>query len=248
MGEFICEAGENLEIWRVKLDEITEQNVNARTMPPETLERLAENIKKEGRLESLPFCVKRGENKFELLSGHHRTRAARMAEIEEMLVIADTRDLNRSQVVAKQLAHNSITGRDDRELLRTLYAEMADVNDLLESYIRPEDLQFENKEKPLDLTDVSLDLPWKTMSLVFLTEGMEKFDDVCAAISTDTDTVGVVSIDLFERFQKALTEVGKIEDIRLIGAIFARMLEIIEEFVKREEEKKKESPPQGFEP
>lgn len=232
MSEFVCNAGENLEIWKVQLDDIVEQDVNARTMPPETLERLAENIKKEGRLESLPFCVKRDNGKFELMSGHHRTRAARMAEIDIMYVLADTRNLSRSQVVAKQLAHNSITGSDDKELLKTLYSEIQSVDDLLESYIRSEDLELEKKNKPLDLTDISLDLPWRTMTFVFLTEGMERFDDICETIPNNCDTLGVVSMELFERFRQAIEDLGKVEDIKLCGAVLNRMIEITEQYIK----------------
>jgi hypothetical protein len=38
-------------------------------MAPEMFERLTENSKSEGRLESLPFAVARPNGKFELVSG-----------------------------------------------------------------------------------------------------------------------------------------------------------------------------------
>ena len=108
--EFKLALGENLEIWYTHIDNIYEQDRNAQVMPPEMLEALSKNIAKEKRLESLPFVVKRmkGENVvFELISGHHRVRASRMAGVNYIYVLADTRDLNRSKIVAKQIAHNS---------------------------------------------------------------------------------------------------------------------------------------------
>ena len=70
----------------------------------EMLEALSKNIAKEKRLESLPFVVKRikGESVvFELISGHHRVRASRMAGVNYIYVLADTRDLNRSKTEVK---------------------------------------------------------------------------------------------------------------------------------------------------
>ena len=89
---------------------------------------LADTIRKEQRLESLPLTVKR-KNFFEVMSGHHRTRAVRMAGLTELYVLADTRNLTRSQVVAKQIAHNRIAGSDDRETLATLFKEISRIDD-----------------------------------------------------------------------------------------------------------------------
>lgn len=110
MAEFIAHAGDNLELWRCHIDEIREQDRNARTMAPEMMERLSLTIKREKRLESIPFTVKR-DGWFELISGHHRVRGCRAAGVETIIVLADTRDLDRSQIVAKQLAHNAIDAK-----------------------------------------------------------------------------------------------------------------------------------------
>lgn len=109
MAEFVAEVGRNLALYKVSVDEIREQDLNARVMPPEMMERLAETVKTEGRLEQLPFTVLR-KGYFELVSGHHRVRAARAAGLVEIFVLADTRDLSKSKVRAKQIAHNRISG------------------------------------------------------------------------------------------------------------------------------------------
>ena len=85
----LAEAGDNLEIWRVPYTAIREQDLNARVMPPEMLERLTETIRRENRLESLPFGVLR-EKHIELISGHHRLRAAVSAGVTEIVMLVDT--------------------------------------------------------------------------------------------------------------------------------------------------------------
>ena len=57
--EKVADLGQNLELWRVHIDEIKEQAKNARVMDPRTFDRLAANIGHGGRLEQLPFCALR---------------------------------------------------------------------------------------------------------------------------------------------------------------------------------------------
>src|SRR3990167_3081838 len=109
--EVLAVLGNGMEVWRVGVDDLQEQDKNARTMSPQAFQRLVANIKNGDRLESLPFCVLRPNGDIEIVSGHHRTRAARAAGLNEVPVLIDTTTtLTRSQIVAKQLAHNSISG------------------------------------------------------------------------------------------------------------------------------------------
>lgn len=238
MSEKIITVGENLELWRAALSEIREQDVNANVMPPEMFERLAENIKKEGRLESVPFTVLR-DGFFELISGHHRVRAARAAGLKDIIVLADTRPLSRSQVVAKQLAHNSIDGKDDPEILKQLFAEIDRVEDIIESYINPEDILGLDDKTPYDLDNVQVDFPWRVVTFSFLPNNLAKLEDLVAAVPKDSDLVGVAPFELFERFRNALIEIGRTENIKMVGAIVLRMCELVEAYLKKETKKKK---------
>ena len=91
--EKLAELGHNLELWRVHIDELHEQEKNARVMDPRTFDRLTANISKGGRLEQLPFCALRA-GEIEVVSGHHRIRAARAAELMEVFVLVDTSGLS----------------------------------------------------------------------------------------------------------------------------------------------------------
>ena len=240
MGKLLAQVGENLELWEVELDEIREQEVNANTMPPEMFDRLVTNIKKEGRLESLPFTCKR-EGYFELISGHHRTRAARSAELGKIRILADTRNLSRDQVIAKQLAHNSIDGKDDMETLKQLYGEMNDIDSILESYIDPNELFADGEKVPYDMSNVAVDLPWATINLTFLPEHLEKFESLIKNINPDSQLVGVVDKELFQRFREAVIEVGKIDNIKMTGAVVARMIEIAELYIRENQPEDEEN-------
>src|SRR2546427_679740 len=101
--ERILELGNGLELWKVHASTLREQDVNARSMPKAMFERLSQTIARDKRLESLPLCAKT-ESDFEIISGHHRTRAATAAGLSELFVLVDVTGLSRSQIAAKQLA------------------------------------------------------------------------------------------------------------------------------------------------
>ena len=131
--ETVADMGSGLVIAKVKLTDFREQDINARIMKTEMQKQLTDNIKKRGQLESLPFCALI-DGKIEIISGHHRIRSAKDSGVlTELFVILDTTGLRRSQVAAKQLAHNAISGFDDQSTLKEIAKMIDDVDDMLES-------------------------------------------------------------------------------------------------------------------
>lgn len=129
------QLGEGLELWQVKIDDLKEQDLNARAMPGPMFQRLAETIKRDSRLESLPFCALTSKG-IEIVSGHHRVRASRAAGIRDIWAIVDITGLSTSQIKAKQLAHNSISGVDDPAMLAQILAQIEGISEIQESLSR----------------------------------------------------------------------------------------------------------------
>lgn len=82
--EVIYDMGSGLVIAKVPLDKVKEQDINARIMKNEMQDQLTANIKKRGQLESLPLFVL-VDGKLEIISGHHRVKSARAAEMKEII-------------------------------------------------------------------------------------------------------------------------------------------------------------------
>lgn len=229
MAERLSSAGENIALYRCHVDEIREQDINARVMPPEMFDRLTENIKRENRLESLPFAIKRPKF-FELVSGHHRLRAARAAGMTEIFLLVDEReDLSNSAVRAKQLAHNRIAGKDDDEILQRIFAEIESVDDLLESGFSEADFDDLKQLEAAKVMDVAALIDWRTLNLMFLPETVDNLDaitKIVPKVDKKAESIGVVSLEVFDRFKTACIELGRTEDIRSMGAIVSMMAEI----------------------
>jgi len=217
----------------VHIDELREQEKNARVMDPRTFDRLTANIARGGgRLEQLPFCALR-DGVVELVSGHHRIRAARAAQAMEVFVLVDTSGLTRSEVVAKQLAHNAIAGSDDPSMLRELFAEILTVEDMIESHIDPTLLDVPDAQP---LTDIKALIDWHLVSLLFLPASLEDFQAVADMLSGQEKLVGLCDVEMLPKFREAVKRTSATYDIRALGSVVSKMCDIVLEKLAEEEE------------
>lgn len=237
-AERLCAAGDNLEIWQVHYTHVREQDLNARVMPPEMLERLTENIRNEQRMESLPLGVLR-DGYIELISGHHRVRAAVAAEVFEFPMLVDTRDLTASAVKAKQLAHNAIAGADDLDMLAQIVSQIDTIEHRLEAFVDlGEDMQRALDESARILTEEVV-IKWPVLAIAFLPLQMERLEAVAERLAQqvpkDAGTVWLLPEEAAQRFSDTMNRLGRAQDIRTVGNIIGRMTEIVDEELDRAE-------------
>ena len=163
-----------LELWKVSLDELREQDLNARVMSDAMFRRLTETIERDERLEALPFCAVTDRG-IEIVSGHHRMRAARSAGMKETWALVDVSGLTQSQIKAKQLAHNAISGVDDPSMLQQIYAQLTTIEDIREAFVFEADFDKLNKaSEGVGIAEVQVDFDIRTVFLMFLPTYYEK--------------------------------------------------------------------------
>jgi len=155
-----------LELWKVNVAVLQEQSLNARSMPSDMFLQLTDNIKRRGSLESFPLAALT-QNGLEIVSGHHRVRAARKAEVLEIWVIVDTTMMSPDALRAKQLAHNRINGVDNDTLVRQIFDLIKDVDAKIESFVEP---KINNKDVNVELStkDLEVEFDVRVASIVFL--------------------------------------------------------------------------------
>jgi hypothetical protein len=240
--ELLIKLEEGFEIWRISPLLLKEQDKNARVQSSGTFKSLVRNVTKRKALESLPYVAKVGED-FWIMSGHHRVRAAITAKLETIVVLVDTAPLTRSEIRAKQIAHNAINGTDDPAVLLQLLDEIEDVQALLESAVSRDTLN--KMAKPVVVPDVAVDYDFKVITFAFLPSHIRKLDAVCDALK-GSDKVLTAELESHKAMAKALKALGKADDIRSMGAIVYRMVEIIMQYVdqkKGAEEEQSVKPP-----
>jgi 7-cyano-7-deazaguanine synthase in queuosine biosynthesis len=229
--KIIAELGQGLCVALCQIGELREQTQNARVMEKEMFNTLVRNIKNRKALESLPFCAEvegdHGKTHYEVVSGHHRVRAARAAGMSELYVLLDRSGLKRSQIRAKQLAHNSIAGQDDEVILAELFSQITDANDRLESFIQQDALKW--KGEPL--LETELPVQAETVTFAFFPRDLQAFKDSLFALEAKLavcDELYCVNSDMIGLFKAAVDKAVADTKIKspgvAIGALCERIL------------------------
>lgn len=228
--EQIAEMGSGLIIARVPAESIREQDINARIMKNEMQRQLTDNIKKRGQLESLPFCALTEEGtRIEIISGHHRIRSGKDAGMKEFFVILDISGLNRSKIVAKQIAHNAISGFDDQSTLKELAKLLEDVDDMIESYAGKEILAEPEAELEKYLSP-TVEFDWKNITFTFLPHQIADMQKLIEALDgTKPDVLGIADIEQHKPFLETLTRYQQFANVKNTGAAIHAMIKCTEQ-------------------
>ena len=223
-GSIIYDMGFGLVIAKVQIEKVKEQDINARVMKNEMQDQLTANIVKRGQMESLPFLVLKDE-KLEIVSGHHRIKSARAAGLKEIIVIVDISGLTRSQIAAKQLAHNAISGFDDDSTLREIVKMITDVDDMIESFVG-KDIMEEPLEQYEKMLSPTIQFDFKNITISFLPHQIQDMDVLIKNLeATAPEIVGVASYEQCKDFVETLGKYQKFTDIRNVGAAIHFMVQ-----------------------
>lgn len=222
------QIGPELFVRMVDVSALKEQDINAQVMEERHFDRLTENIKIRGALESLPYCHQpSGEGPVSIISGHHRSRAARTAGLGKIPVIVDTRDMDRSQVTAKQIAHNELHGQTDATVLQQLLLMIDSADDLLMTGLDEATLPTIEPDDT-SLLVPSADFDFRMMTLMFLPSHLPSIMEAVKMIDTKTEVLGVANRDQFAEFSKAVIDYGKVRNVKNLATTVGVLIDLAE--------------------
>lgn len=224
--EKIVDVGPGLALYWADPDELREQDINPQVMPPTMFGQLVANVGKRGLLESVPFCaVPAGKEAPEIVSGHKRVRAAREARLQRVVILLDTSGLTRSEVAAKVIAHNNISGHSDRQVMAELAQEIEDIEARLEAFLPPELDTL--KLEPMDpLLSPTVTFDWKTVTFAFLPHQLDDLQALIAAMPGAQDLVAVADVAQFDAFAEALAQFSRFRDVKSANQALALMVRL----------------------
>src|SRR6266542_5394090 len=223
--EKVLDLGNGLELWKIPPSALREQDVNARSMPKAMFERLSQTIARDKRLESLPLCAKT-ESGLEIVSGHHRVRAATAAGISELFVLVDVTGLNRSQIAAKQLAHNAIEGQDNEQLLAEVYRQIEDAESKLEAFV---DQKLDVEVPRIKIEGLDVEIDFKTVLLIFLPRVKERLDRALEYLRSSgqrLDGVYITADSDYAPLERAVRKINEEYDVRVVADIIGKMADL----------------------
>jgi len=220
-------------IW-LSVDDVREQDINAQSMSKAMFDQLVDNIKNTGAPESLPLLVK-VDGGIEIISGHHRTRAIRAAG-QKMFLALMYESLDRARIHSKQLAHNSINGTSDPEIVQRIWERITDVQARFEAFIDP---RMFDSLKPISFKPVDVDMQAtaKTVLIVFLPTQLQDFDAALDAImpKSDVDKVYLANRETYEGWRAALLKTRTHLEIVNAPTALAEMARLVIEYLESQE-------------
>lgn len=174
---------------------------NARYMKHEEFNRLVENVRRDGKLTSVPFCCKEGGD-YLCLSGNHRTRAAIEAGLSEIVCLVTDDPLTEQQKIAIQLSHNAISGQDDPATLKSLYEKILDTD--LKKYSGLDDKTLELLDK-FDAFSISeANLKFQVLTMVFLPDDLVAAERIIGEALERSKTADEIWLARFAEYDKWL--------------------------------------------
>ena len=213
---------EGLKLVYVAVDDVHEQDINAQAMSKAAFDQLVSNIQATGAPESLPLLAKTDKG-YEIISGHHRFRASRQAKIKHIMALAFD-SLSRAHLHAKQLAHNSITGKSDPQIVKMIWDRIDDVSARFEAFIDPK--IFDNLPQPVSFKPIDVDMGKlsKTVLFVFLPTQAMDFDAALEQImpKCDVDKVYIAHRDTFDGWIAAFQRIRA--DMEIVNSPTAMLM------------------------
>lgn len=143
-----------------------------------------------------------------------------------MFILLDTTGLSRSQLLAKQLAHNAIEGQDNEQLLAEIYRQIEDAESKLEAFI-DEKLDVEIPKVKIEGLDVEID--FKTVLLIFLPRVKERLDRALEYLRSSgqrLDGVYIAADSDYTPLEKAVRKINQEYDVRVVADIIGKMADL----------------------
>lgn len=206
-------------------------DVNARFMRKEQYDILVANVKRDGGLTSVPLVWRDPETGVEeVLSGNHRTMAARDAGFTEIDVMLIEQPLSAQQRTAIQLSHNAIVGEDDPATLRVLYEFLDDVDMRAYSGLDDKALDLLDETTVAPMSEANLD--YQSMLMVFLPHELEAareaFDEARRRVSGGAD-VFMAGMAQYEPVLDALETAHSAANVTNVAAALSVILMVFED-------------------
>lgn len=215
------------KVIKVNPREIKLLEVNARFMKADEFQKLVENVKRDGCLTQLPFCVYNDDWELEVLSGNHRVQAAIEAGLEEIDVQITEDQLTKDERIGIQLSHNAIAGQDDMAILKQLYESIDDVN--MKKYSGLDDETLKLLENISTQSMSYSGLQYQVLNIMFLPSEIEDIKKVLDSVMKEVrqNESLMLRMSEYDKYLDTLNEVSKGTRIKNTAVGFMAMLEIV---------------------
>jgi hypothetical protein len=194
-------------------------------MDKATFNQLKSNINKSGL--SSNICCYLNENKeYVIINGNHRFKAClELGYTSLNIIYTEKENLSNDEIIALQISHNSITGSDDKGILRRLLDEISNIEYKEFAFVPLDDLDVE------DMFSASV-IPIQEhyrVSFVLYAKDMNLLKELYEIVDEElknTDLVILADNNIESEFIKKLSEIKKEYKIKSGSIALSKLLEV----------------------
>ena len=203
----------------IEISKIKESPINPQVMQEKDFRRLVNSLKKDKNLTSAVLLMKQ-DNGYMCISGHHRIRAARKANIKKVPAII-IHEITDSERIRLQLTHNDIHGEPDQNIVNILKAELSEFDvDLI-------DYGEDNPEFFLDEIDYNI-TEYSYVNICLLGETRNSLVEIIENLSGDDTINYLIEKPEYEEMRELLTQ-AHAKGFKTPGRAFGEFLRIVKE-------------------
>jgi hypothetical protein len=143
-----------------------------------------------------------------------------------MYVLVDVTGLTRSQIAAKQLAHNAIQGQDNEQLLAEIYRQIEDAESKLEAFV---DAKLDVEVPRVKIEGLDVDIDFKTVLLIFLPRVKERLDKALEYLRSSgqrLDGVYIAADTDYSPLERAVRTINAEWDVRVVADAIGKMVDL----------------------
>ncbi len=203
---------------------------NARVFKKDTFKQLTENVRKDGRLSSVPLCRRMPDSeggRLEVLSGNHRVQASIQAKLAQILVLVIEEDLSRAKQIAIQLSHNALVGDDDPAILAELWAEIEEISAKVYAGLSSD--LVEKLEKVELVAFTTPQVYSRSITFAFVDDEAERLNGVLESLEAlPAKEAHVLSLKHFARFFDLLEQAKKKCAVRNTSLAMLQLMDLLE--------------------
>lgn len=176
------ESGDHVEMVMIPVEDLIPNEDNPNEMKPETFDLLIEEIRDQGFDE--PILVRphpKIKGKFEIGSGHHRTKAAMVIGMQEVPAIV--KDWNDREIKVALVKRNVMHGEMNKAKLAQLFKDVSKGRD---AKVTQRELGFTDQKKfeaLIDQAEKSM-TPKQKKKLAAAKESIKSMDDLSSVLNT----------------------------------------------------------------
>jgi hypothetical protein len=220
---------------KIDISKILDAKENANKMSDEEFDQLVDNIRVGGLSSAPALWHRREDDKYIIISGHHRIKACKKLCIPEVgCLYVEDEELTDDEKIATQLSHNSLHGQDNLGILKRMLNEIHSIDFKKFAHIDIDQIQ----SVPVFSSSIVPESEHYNVSFILYKKDIDTLQELMGIVKedfTNSELVVIADQENTEDFMlNLIKEVQKKYGVKSSNIAFSKILELAKKQLESE--------------